>query len=137
MEDECVHVDQFANPIRNAVCNAAGHAAAIGMRAKYHVRQFLPANQVDDIVYMSVQVHLRSQQVRTLPDARQSGCEYLLPLGLKRLSDPAPTPAAVPGTVHKNKRRHYDSNFALASESATIHAAPIRARFNAFSVQFV
>jgi len=58
LEKECVQIDQRANAVRNAVCDATDDAAAVRVAAQHHVRQFLPTNQVDDVADVRVEVYV-------------------------------------------------------------------------------
>src|ERR1700722_14358594 len=79
------------------------------MSARHHIRRFLPPDEVHHVVNVSIQVHVRRQQMRTVGHARQRRREHVVPCGLQSLPDPLPTPAPVPCAVNQNKSSHSES----------------------------
>ena len=56
---EGIQVDQVRNPFRNAIGHAADHAAGVGVPAKHDIVQFLPADQVEHVLDVRLEIHLR------------------------------------------------------------------------------
>ena len=86
--------------------HAADHATAIRMAAEDHRIELLPPHQVDDIVDVPLEIDVGRQRVALLRHSGERGRKHLVPLIAERAPYPRPTPAAVPGTVYQDKRRH-------------------------------
>ena len=49
LQHESIQIHQRTNSIRNAICDAANHRAALQMAAKHYIREFLPPDEVHHI----------------------------------------------------------------------------------------
>src|ERR1700758_5277357 len=103
-----VEVNERTDLLRNFFRHARNYHSAIGMAAEHEVRKFLAADHAKDVLHVRVEVDRAVHQMRALTEAGQSRRIDLMPGLSKPLRNLPVAPAAVPGSMHQNKRRHRD-----------------------------
>src|SRR5262249_15523182 len=78
------------------------------MAAKHEVRKLLAADHAKDVLHMRLEIDRAVHQMRSLADASKGGGIDLVPGMPQLLCNTLVAPAAVPGSMHEDKRSHRD-----------------------------
>ena len=88
---------------RNAIRDAADHAAAVRVPTEDDVRQFFPLDQVQYVHDVRVEIDTAIHEMRTVRHTCQRWRKNIVPLRLQNPSNVLPAPASVPRAMYQNK----------------------------------
>jgi hypothetical protein len=115
-----VEVDEVADAVRRPIGDAGDHHAAVAVADQDHVPQVLVVEHRHHVPDVGVEVDLRAQQVRPLPQSGQRRGEHLVTRRPQPRRHPAVAPAAVGSTVDQDVRRHH----VVTIETPAVPGAP-------------
>jgi hypothetical protein len=94
------------------------------MATQHNVRQFLAADDTDDVLNVRVEIDRAVHQVSALAEAGQSRRVDLVPGLTQQPRHPLVAPAAMPGAVNENERGHGRPP-AIGRVGATYHTGTV------------
>src|SRR5262245_25849792 len=103
---EGIEIDQRTDLRRDLLRDAGDDHASVGMATQHHVRQFLAADDTDDVLNVRVEIDRAVHQMSALAEAGQGRRIDLVPGLAQQPRHPFVAPAAMPGTVNENKGGH-------------------------------
>jgi hypothetical protein len=98
-----IQIDQMTNPLRHRIGDPADRQTAEGMTDQNDVVQFLGLDDVDDVLGENIQRDVFRQQVLAFAKSGLGWREHPVAAGAQPVRDPAPAPAAMPGSVHQHE----------------------------------
>ena len=95
-------IDKRANALRQPAGDTRNDEAAIGMADENDIFEILPFDMIDNIKHMGVGNDVGRRKMAALAKAGQRRRRHIMTAATKRPLKWAPTPAAMPCTMHKN-----------------------------------
>ena len=97
-----VQVDELGDPLGDPVGHAGDHEAGVAVAQKDDVVQILELDEVDDVLYVRLEVHLGTGEVLPFAQAREGDGVDVVTVFSQAPGDGLPAPASQPRAADQN-----------------------------------